>query len=290
MFKRIALISNRNSKKVAATLHILTHYLQSNNINFVLDNSCANMLKDPSLTTFNADQLPSDCDLAVAIGGDGTMIRASHLVCDWGIPLLGINHGRLGFLADIPADTTVSHLELIFQGDFVTDERFLLQVEILRNDSMIPVGNAINDIVLQKWNIARLIEFETYVNNTFVHRQRSDGLIISSPTGSTAYSLSGGGPILHPDLNALALVPICPHTLTNRPIVINGDSRVDIVVSNRQIDKARLTCDGEIRAKLEPGDRICICKSDKYIKLIHPADYDHYNILREKLQWGTDFC
>ncbi|MEE9552558.1 MAG: NAD(+) kinase, partial [Gammaproteobacteria bacterium] len=141
-------------------------------------------------------------------------------------------------------------------------------------------------VIIHKWNIARLVEYETYVDDIFVHKQRSDGFIVSTPTGSTAYALAGGGPILYPSLNALVLVPICPHTLTNRPIVIDGNSRVEIVVGSREIDNAKLTCDGDISCELAPGDRILVHKRDKNIRLLHPADHDHYNILRAKLQWG----
>ena len=230
------------------------------------------------------------CDLAIAIGGDGTMLKAAHLACRHEMPLLGINRGRLGFLADIPANAFEEHLNAIFAGTFVEDERFLLHVEVLREGKSLLKSSAFNDVILQKWNIARLIELETYVDGSFVHRQRSDGLIVSTPTGSTAYALAGGGPILHPSLDALALVPICPHTLTNRPIVIDGNSLVEIVVGTREIDHARLTCDGDIELELAPGDRVRIQKQDKKIRLIHPKGHDHFSTLRAKLQWGTEVC
>jgi NAD+ kinase len=140
--------------------------------------------------------------------------------------------------------------------------------------------------VVQKWDVARLIELETYVDGTFVHKQRSDGMIVSSPTGSTAYALSGGGPILYPTLDALVLVPICPHSLTNRPIVINGNSRVEIIVGTAKNNYARLTCDADIAMELEPGDRVVVAKKNQTIRLIHPADHDHFGILRAKLRWG----
>jgi NAD+ kinase len=236
------------------------------------------------------NEFDADCDLAIAIGGDGTMLKAAYLTCQYEIPLLGINRGRLGFLADIPADAIEEHLDAIFAGTYVEEERFLLTAEVLREGKSLLKSNAFNDVVLQKWNIARLIELEIYVDGNFVHRQRSDGVIVTTPTGSTAYALSGGGPILHPSLDALALVPICPHTLTNRPIVIDGNSLVEIVVSTREIDHVRLTCDGDITCEVAPGDRVRIQKKDKKIKLIHPQGHDHFSILRAKLQWGTEVC
>ena len=290
MFKRIALITNSDAKKVAETLNSLIVYLQSNEIDFVLDKDSTLLADQTGLPAMKENEFDADCDLAIAIGGDGTMLKAAHLACLHEMPLLGINRGRLGFLADIPANAFEEHLNAIFAGTFVEDERFLLHVEVLRKGKLLLDSNAFNDVILQKWNIARLVEFETYVDSRFVHRQRSDGLIVTTPTGSTAYALSGGGPILHPSLDALALVPICPHTLTNRPIVIDGNSVVEIVVGTREIDHARLTCDGDIEIELAPGDRVRVQKQDKKIKLIHPQGHDHFSILREKLQWGTEVC
>jgi len=290
MFKRIALITNSNAKKVAETLNSLIIYLQSSKIDFILDECSSALAVQPGLPGMKDDEFDADCDLAIAIGGDGTMLKAAHLACLYDIPLLGINRGRLGFLADIPADAMEEHLNPIFDGNFVEDERFLLHVEVLREGKSLLKSSAFNDVILHKWNIAKLVEFETYVDNCFVHRQRSDGLIVTSPTGSTAYALSGGGPILHPSLNALALVPICPHSLTNRPIVIDGNSLVEIVVGTREIDHARLTCDGDIELELAPGDRVRVQKKDKKICLIHPEGHDHFSILRAKLQWGTEVC
>ncbi len=290
MFKRIALITNSDAKKVAETLNSLIVYLQSNEIDFILDKDSSLLADQTGLPTMEDNEFDADCDLAIAIGGDGTMLKAAHLACLHEMPLLGINRGRLGFLADIPADAFEEHLNAIFAGTFAEDERFLLHVEVLREGKSLLKSGAFNDVVLQKWNIARLIELETYVDDSFLHRQRSDGLIVSTPTGSTAYALAGGGPILHPSLDALALVPICPHTLTNRPIVIDGNSLVEIVVGTREIDHSRLTCDGDIECELAPGDRVRIQKQDKKIRLIHPQGHDHFSILRAKLQWGTEVC
>ena len=290
MFKRIALITNSDAKKVAETLNSLIVYLQSNDIDFILDHGSSALADQTGLPAMKENEFDADCDLAIAIGGDGTMLKAAHLACQHEIPLVGINRGRLGFLADIPADVFEEHLNAIFAGTFVEEERFMLNVEVLREGKSLLKSNAFNDVILQKWNIAKLVEFETYVDGSFVHRQRSDGLIVTTPTGSTAYALSGGGPILHPSLDALALVPICPHTLTNRPIVIDGNSVVEIVVSTREIDHARLTCDGDVEIELAPGDRVRVQKKDKKIKLIHPQGHDHFSILRAKLQWGTEVC
>lgn len=286
MFKRISLITNSNAAEVIETLNSVIEFLQSHDIAIELDESCAQIIDPKDLPVVTADKLGAASDLAIAIGGDGTMLKAAHLVCSHGIPLLGINRGHLGFLADIPAETFARHLEEILAGHYAEDERFLLYSEVHRNNELICVNFALNDVVIQKWNVARMIDFETYVDGIFVHKQRSDGLIVSSPTGSTAYALSGGGPILYPSLDALVLVPICPHSLTNRPLVINGNSKVEIIIGTWDIHHARLTCDSEIAVELKSGDHVLVEKKNQTIRLIHPADHDHFAILRAKLRWG----
>lgn len=285
MFKTIALITNYDAEIILDTLKTVTNFLLSRKIEVLLDEHCSGLLPDTGCRLADTETLAKECDLAIAIGGDGTMLRAARTLADLDIPLLGINRGRLGFLADIPADSVEEHLEQILNGNYVEDERFQLHCQVDRHNKTILESDAFNDVIIQKGNVAKLIELETYVDGTFVHSQRSDGMIVASPTGSTAYALSGGGPILYPLLNALVLVPICPHTLSNRPIVIGGDSRVEIVVGQPE-DHANLTCDGEIRCDLEIGDRIVIYKKDKKIRLIHPPNHNHFSILRAKLNWG----
>lgn len=252
----------------------------------VLDEFSAGLVPNLKLPEGNAEFFGMNCDLTIVIGGDGAMLRAAHLLADYNVPLLGINRGRLGFLADIPANAVIRRLDEILGGNYVEDERFQLHCEIESKGKTLMESHAFNDVIIQKGNIAKLIELETFVNGNFLHRQRSDGMIISSPTGSTAYALAGGGPILHPALNALVLVPICPHTLSNRPVVIDGNSVVEVIIGTPQIDRAYLTCDGEIVCELVTGDKINIQKKDKKIRLIHPADHDHFKILRDKLNWG----
>ncbi len=286
MFKRICLITNSDAAEVAETLDAVIEFLKLRNFRVELDECCGKITQHKDLPVVKGNRVGAESDLAIAIGGDGTMLKAAHLVCGHGIPLLGINRGHLGFLADIPADAFAEHLEEILKGNYAEDERFLLYSEVHRKDELICVRYAFNDVVVQKWDVAKLIELETYVDGIFVHKQRSDGMIVSSPTGSTAYALSGGGPILYPSLDAMVLVPICPHSLTNRPIVINGNSRVEIVVGNSDIHLARLTCDGDVTMELKSGDRILVEKKNQTIRLIHPVDHDHFSILRAKLLWG----
>ncbi|MEJ2760311.1 MAG: NAD(+) kinase [Gammaproteobacteria bacterium] len=287
MFKTIALITNYDADIIADTVRAVVGFLLANGIEPILDEHSAGLLPDSGLETAYSEADLKNCDLAITIGGDGTMLRAARLLADLEIPLLGINRGRLGFLADIPADSVEEQLEaIILKGEYVEDVRFLLHCRVDGKGRTVLESDAFNDVIVQKWNFAKLVELETYVDDKLVHTQRSDGMIVSSPTGSTAYALSGGGPILYPTLNALVLVPICPHTLSNRPLVIDGDSRVEIVVGAPENSHASLTCDGEIAAKLSTGDRVTVYKKDKKVRLIHPAGHDHFGILRAKLHWG----
>ncbi|MBT7952114.1 MAG: NAD(+) kinase, partial [Gammaproteobacteria bacterium] len=286
MFEKIALITNNDATEIVDTLQTVTNYLSSRDIELILDENCAKLLPNSGFRELDLEQLSQECDLAIVIGGDGTMLRAGRVLAEHDVPLLGINRGRLGFLTDIPADSVESHLSEILDGKHFIAERFLLQCQVERDGKNIMERDAFNEVIIQKWNIAKLIELETYVNETLVHSQRADGMIVATPTGSTAYALSGGGPILHPALDALVLVPICPHSLSNRPIVIDGNSIVEIVVGTPEIDHARLSCDGEISSELTAGDRVRIQKKDKKVRLVHPAKHNHFNTLRKKLHWG----
>jgi NAD+ kinase len=287
MFKKIVLISNNYTKVISDTLHTVVEVLKKRNIEVFLDKKCAEFSPGTSHEIIDTQQFENkDYDLAIAIGGDGTILQAAHIVADYDIPLLGINRGRLGFLADIPADTVEPMLSHILDGKYTEDIRFQLHCELHRDEKIITEDSAFNEVIIQKGNIGKLIEFETYVDSDYVHSQRADGMIVSTPTGSTAYSLSGGGPIIHPKLDALLLVPICPHTLSNRPIVIDGNSKVELVMKESKIEHGNLTCDGEMICDLQERDRILIYKKDRMIRLIHPLNYDHYSLLRAKLAWG----
>ncbi len=227
--------------------------------------------------------LARQADLGIVVGGDGTLLSAARELADHEIPVLGVNLGRLGFLVDITPDDIHACLSAVFDGDYDAESRFLLSARV--GDG--PAYLALNDVVLHKWNIARMIEFETWIDGRFVYTQRSDGLIISTPTGSTAYALSGGGPLLTPDLAAVALVPICPHTLSNRPIVVGADSTIEISVCGRT-DPAdvRITCDGANNLTLQDGDRLTVNRHSTAVRLLHPVGHDHFDVLRAKLGWG----
>ncbi len=281
MLKRVAILARAGESRIRHLLEELVGLLERQGLEICLDDHCAEMLGGGKQSGID-----SGCDLGIALGGDGTMLYAGRKLAPLGIPLLGVNIGQLGFLADVSPDTLDGTLARILAGEFLEEQRFLLEASVRRDGTVVQEACAINDIVVQKWNIARLIRFETHIDGLFVNSQRADGLIVATPTGSTAYALSGGGPILHPSLEAVVLVPICPHTLSNRPLVVHADSEIEIDVGTREVDHARLTCDGELKEELHPGDRVLVRRSRHRLRLIHPADHDHYAILRAKLGWG----
>ncbi len=285
MFKKIGLIAKPGEKRVRDTLRQLIQFLKAKDFSIAIDAACLDHLKASERT--DLEQLDGqNCDLLIAIGGDGTMLHATHQLPNFDVRLLGINLGRLGFLTDITPDEMEPRLEAILAGEFIEEQRAILKCTVIRKGNAIATHYALNDAVIQKWDTARLIRFDTYVNDAYVNSQRSDGVIVSTPTGSTAYALSCGGPILHPGMNAIVLVPICPHTLSNRPIVVDGNSSITIEVGTPEAEHARLTCDGDVKFSLAQDDRICIEKSERFIRLIHPTDHDYYATLRAKLQWG----
>ena len=285
-FNIIGLISKPDNV-VADTMLALIEFLDQSGREVILERSTAELLPETGHTVLSPQELAQSVDLIITVGGDGTLLGAARLLANESIPLLGVNLGRLGFLADISPQEMNSRLETILGGDYDEEKRFLLCAEILRDGECIESGLAFNDAVVYKWNTARLIEFETYVNGHFVDFQRSDGLIVATPTGSTAYALSGGGPLMEPDLNALVMVPICPHTLSNRPIVVSGDSVLDFNVCGCTDPRnVRVSCDGQPGMIIQSGDVIRISRHPNDIRLIHPSGHDHFDIMRAKLGWG----
>ncbi|MGQ0657186.1 MAG: NAD(+) kinase [Chromatiales bacterium] len=290
MFNRIGVFAKKGDPQVKQTLDRLVACLHRRGVDLLLDDTCTALLEDRDLPPRHAESAGAGRNLVIVIGGDGTMLSAARALFEFDVPLLGINLGRLGFLADLtPADVPIG-LDAILDGRFVEELRMFLRCEVVRSGEVVAENNAFNDVVVQKWNTARLIGLSTYIDGRFLHSQRSDGQIIATPTGSTAYAMSGGGPILHPWLNAVVIVPICPHTLTQRPIAVAGDSDIEILVNTREPERAELTCDGETICALQPGDRVRIAKHERSIRLLHPAGHDHYATLRAKLNWGTDPC
>ncbi len=238
----------------------------------------------PELAVLSVSDFPQQCDLTIAIGGDGTILSASRALAGTDLPLVGINVGRLGFLADVTLDELEQQLDQILTGHYREDSRYLMQATI--NGSSDPIGCAMNDVVIHASQSLHMVEFETSINGRFLNSQRADGVLVATPTGSTAYAMSAGGPILDIDLDALVLASVCPHTLSNRPLVIAADSVVDITLSDNNIANCLVTCDGRPGHLLQPGDTVRIERYPKTITLLHLESHDHYSILRAKLEWG----
>jgi NAD+ kinase len=285
-FKTVGLIGKFATPSSAGTLCSVARLLRERGLDVLIDDSCDAIADACSqFDGASRQRLGECCDLVIVVGGDGTLLNAARTLADYEVPILGINLGRLGFLTDISPDHMEDTLNRVLSGQFFEERRFLLQASLVRDGEVISSNLAFNDVVVHKWNVARMMESEVFIDGLFVYTMRSDGLIISTPTGSTAYALSGGGPILHPTLDALVLVPICPHTMTNRPLVVGANSKIEVLVCSDQVDQAQVTCDGQLNLSISPGDRIRVRKR-AIIHLIHPSDHDYYHILREKLHWG----
>ncbi|MBT3196793.1 MAG: NAD(+) kinase [Gammaproteobacteria bacterium] len=284
-FQKIGIIGKFGAPTVGETLLSLTRCLIDRRLEVFLDKDTAERHPENRLPVVSREEMGESCDLVVVVGGDGSFLSAARSLAHFDIPMLGINLGRLGFLTDIAPSQIDTYMEEVLSGEFTEERRCLLQSHILRDGKKLAGGPALNDVVVHKLDIARMIEFETHINGEFVYRQRSDGLIVSTPTGSTAYALSGGGPILAPTLKAITLVPICPHTLTNRPIVVPGNSQIEITIMGPS-GHAQVTRDGQSNEVLVAGDKILVGRYDHPIRLIHPSNYSPYQVLRQKLGWS----
>jgi NAD+ kinase len=225
-------------------------------------------------------------DLMVAIGGDGTLLYGAGLVAPRGTPLLGVNRGRLGFLTDVMPEDMLASVDAALAGQCSRDERPLLSAELSTAAGQTARGLALNDVVMQTHQSGHLIDYETWINQRFVNTHGGDGLVVATATGSTAYALSCGGPIVEPDLDVLVVAPICPHTLSDRPIVVAARSVIEVRLTDRPDSDAEVACDGRPLGRLEPGDRLTITAAPQRITLLHPAGYDYYRLLRSKLNWG----
>ena len=284
VFTTVALIGNYNNREIREQLLTLASFLAEHQLSICVEEKTAQQLDIQGYSTVQMAAIGAKADLAVVLGGDGTMLSVARSLADYPIPLIGINRGRFGFLTDVSSESMLETMSRILAGEFNTEQRILLCATIQRDGKVISQGLAMNDVVVNKSGLARLIELEINIDGQFVHKQRSDGLIVATPTGTTAYSLSAGGPILHPTLDAIALVPICPHTLSNRPIAINSASKVEITLI--QADDARVHFDGQLQMSLQQGDKVLVQRSDKTVSLLHPLGHSHYIMLREKLNWG----
>ncbi len=234
------------------------------------------------------ERLVEDSDLVISLGGDGTLLTAARALVGKNTPLMGINLGRLGFLADVSFADFESYLEAVLDGRYSVESRFFIEGEYFAGDERVSSNIALNDIILHSAESASMIEYEISSGGNLIHVQRSDGVIVTTPTGSTAYALSSGGPIMHPSLEALAIVPICPHTLSNRPVVLPADQEIEVRLSHDSLD-AKVSFDGHSTRSVQQHNRIRINRHPQPITLLHPEDYDYFQVLRHKLYWSTNY-
>jgi len=241
-----------------------------------------------ALPTVSLESLVAQSDLVISLGGDGTLLTAARSLVNTGTPLIGINLGRLGFLADISITDFETHIAAVLTGQYTVEKRFFIEGEIQYADDSNSINIALNDIILHSHESLSMIEYEVHCNGSLIHKQRADGVIVTTPTGSTAYALSGGGPIIHPSLEALAIVPVCPHTLTNRPIIIPASQAIEVRLSQASA-LANINYDGRFTKVIDHTSKIIIQRYPKLLTLLHPENYDYFGIVRAKLQWSSNY-
>ncbi|NMP14896.1 NAD(+) kinase [Thalassotalea sp. Y01] len=287
LYNTIGLIGKPDHDGALATIAALHHYLENNGYHVMIETKVSEKLNKNSDITFDIVEIGEQADLAIVVGGDGYMLGAARVLASHNVAVLGVNRGNLGFLTDLSPDNLIEPLEAILEGKSNTEHRCLLYAEVYRHGQLKSSNAAMNEAVLHPGKVASMMEFAVYLGDTFMFSQRSDGIIISTPTGSTAYSMSAGGPIMTPTLNALSLVPMFPHTLSSRPIVVDGDSEIKIVVAENNHEELQVSCDGHVILAVMPGDEIRIKKSKFTLRLVHPLDHDYFSVLRTKLGWGN---
>ena len=285
-FSRIALVGKVEDARVADSLAALATHLRALDLTVFLDQEAAIGGLPDGLVRKPVADLGKEADLIVAIGGDGTMLFAAQLALGRRVPLFGVNRGRLGFLTDVLPDEMIGNVDAVLQGRYETDERQLLSARLSLADGRELGYRALNDVVVQRHESGRMVELEVWIDGCFVNTHGGDGLVIASSTGSTAYALSCGGPIIHPSLGAIVIAPISPHTLSDRPIVIHRESRIEIRLVARSGSRAQVTCDGVIFGDLESRSNLAIEPAAESITLLHPPGHDYFRLLRSKLHWG----
>jgi NAD+ kinase len=283
-FQTIALIGKLDYPGIRAPLIRIIRFLRERNVDVVVVDATAIHLDGDDYRVATIDEIGQQCDLVIVMGGDGTLLSAARQLADYQVPITGVNLGRLGFLTDIPVDVMETVLNAMLDGAYTEEERLLLSAVVVRKRDKIFRTLAFNDVVVSRGAMGAMIEFEVYVDGQFVYNLRSDGLIVCTPTGSTAYSLSSGGPILHPSLPAMALVPIAPHTLSNRPIALPKSATVTVVMVRGH--DPRVNFDVQSYFELKTGDKVEIKAHRHSIRLLHPEGHSYFAMLREKLHWS----
>jgi NAD+ kinase len=286
-FTTIGLIGKYNSAEVSEPLLRLGAYLQARGLRVLIDRLTAGHVGQTNYTVLPLEEVGKQAQLAIVIGGDGTMLNIARTFAPFDTALIGVNLGRLGFLTDVPLDAMCETIGNILDGHYSVEERMLLSAEVRTNDEVQFQVLAFNDVAVSKGLKGGMIEFDVHIDGQFVYTLRSDGIIVASPTGSTAYALSSGGPILHPSVRVMALVPVCPHTLSNRPIAVSSDAVIEITM--RSAPDALAHFDNHSHYALRDEDRIIVRRFDHFTRLLHPPGYSYYHMLREKLHWSEAY-
>jgi NAD+ kinase len=286
-FNTIGIIGKPSDPSITDTLSTLLQFLTQQSYRVVLASNTAQLVNDDGIKSYPPETLAQHCNLLIAVGGDGTFLAAARIASISNIPLVGINLGKVGFLVDISPLEMVDKLKQMLAGYYSEECRYFLRTKVIRDEKVIHEEISLNEVVVHRWVTPSMIKIITHINGRFLNAQRSDGLIISTPTGSTAYALSAGGPILHPSLHALVLVPLNPHTLSNRPIVIDDNAEIEISFSQTSQINALVTCDHLEIPEVFISDRILIKKDPTPIRILHPPGHDFFDTLRKKLHWSS---
>jgi len=287
--KRIGVVVKPHQPDALETLCRLTEWLDERGIKLVggpeIEREQIEHQTGCAVEVLEPEKLAQDVDLMLVLGGDGTMIATARTVSDKEVPVIGVNYGGLGYLAEFRIEELFTALQSILEGHYQVERRVMLAVELRRGEELVTRNRVLNDVVMNKSALARIIEIEAHLNDQFVNSFRADGLIVATPTGSTAYNLSAGGPVIYPSMNAVVITPICPFTLSNRPIVVPDDSKIEVRLMTEKEDVA-LTLDGQVGFPLQAGDRVVIRKSNTTFNLVQPANRNYFDVLRDKLRWG----
>ncbi len=283
-FRTVALVGKYKSPEISESVDSLATYLHERGCDVLIEQGTAESVGAADFPVFDYEAIGSRADLAIIIGGDGSMLHAARRLAEYGVPLVGVNQGRLGFLTDIARSDMLERIGELLEGRFEREQRFMLEAAVLRDHQRMFHALALNDVVVNKGELGRLIEFELRIDGEFVYTQRSDGIILATPTGSTAYALAANGPILHPAVSGIAIVPLCPHALLTRPITISDRASIEIVLVHPH--DARIHCDGQMRFEVSSGDRLQVTRSRHCVTLLHPPGYSYFAMLREKLRWS----
>ena len=287
--QRVGVVVKRHQPDALQTLCRLTEWLHQHGISLVggpeIERERIEHETGCAVEVVTEDQLAGSVDLILVLGGDGTMIATARMVGDTDVPVMGVNYGGLGYLAEFRIEELFPALESILRGEYKLEKRVMLAVELFRGEDNVSRNRVLNDVVINKSALARIIEIEAYLNRQFVNSFRADGLIVSTPTGSTAYNLSAGGPVIYPSMNAIVITPICPFTLSNRPIVVPDDAEIELRLKTEE-EEVALTLDGQVGFPLKVEDRVVIRKSQTTFNIVQPTNRNYFDVLRDKLRWG----